>query len=272
MSRIMNQSAVTMNQIQHKLDVIGNNISNSNTTGYKNRQVEFSSLLSQQIDNLNAPENAEGRLTPDGIRVGAGAGLGAINLNQLQGSMIETDRSLDAALTEENMFFQVNRVENGQQDTVYTRDGSFFLSPVEGGNVALTTSDGHPIIGTEGPIEIQDEFDAIELNDQGQLLVTRDGEQAAEAELAVVEAVRPSALEAEGDNFFTVSGAADIDEIIQAYAGESAVIHPQSLEQSNVDMSQQMTDMMAAQRLYQFNSRSITMGDQMLGLVNNIRS
>ncbi|WP_152656834.1 flagellar hook-basal body protein [Oceanobacillus sp. CFH 90083] len=272
MSRIMNQAAVTMNQIQSKLDVIGNNISNTNTAGYKSRQVEFSSLLSQQINNLNAPENAEGRLTPDGIRVGAGAGLGAIHLNPLQGSMMETGRALDAALTEENIFFQVNRIENGQEETVYTRDGSFFLSPVAGDMLALTTSDGHPIIGQEGPIEIQDGFDAIEWNDRGQLIVTRGDEQAAEAELAIVEAVRPSALEAEGDNFFAVAAEADMDEIIQAYAGEDAVINPQALEQSNVDLSQAMTDMLAAQRLYQFNSRSITMGDQMLGLVNTIRS
>ncbi len=60
MSRIMNQAAVTMNQIQNKLDIIGNNISNNGTTGYKSRQVEFSSLLNQQINNLNSPENAEG--------------------------------------------------------------------------------------------------------------------------------------------------------------------------------------------------------------------
>ncbi|WP_040978286.1 flagellar hook-basal body protein [Oceanobacillus jeddahense] len=272
MSRMMNQAAVTMNQIQNKLDVIGNNIANNNTTGYKNRQVEFSSLLSQQINNLNTPENAEGRLTPDGIRVGAGAGLGAIHLNQLQGSLIETDRTLDAALTEENTFFQVNRVENGQEETVYTRDGSFFLSPQEGGVLALTTSDGHPVIGQGGPIEIQDGFDAVEFNDQGQLIVTRGDEQAAEAELAIVEAVRPSALEAEGDNFFSVTAEADIEEIMQVYNGEGSVIHAQALEQSNVDLSQAMTDMTAAQRLYQFNSRSISMGDQMLGLVNTIRS
>lgn len=272
MSRIMNQAAVTMNQIQNKLDLIGNNISNSGTTGYKNRQVEFSSLLNQQIDNLTSPANAQGRVTPDGIRVGTGAGLGPIQLNQQQGSLTETDRSLDAALTGDNTFFQVNRLENGQEDTVYTRDGSFYLSPIEGDRLALTTADGHPIIGQEGPIEIQDGFDAIELNDQGQLVVSRGNNQAVEAELAIVEAVRPSALEAEGNNFFAVTADADADEIIQAYGGEGAVIHPQALEQSNVDLSKEMTDMIAAQRLYQFNSRSISMGDQMSGLVNTIRS
>ncbi|GIO25251.1 flagellar hook-basal body protein [Oceanobacillus sp. J11TS1] len=272
MSRIMNQAAVTMNQLQNKLDVIGNNISNNGTTGYKSRQVEFSSLLNQQINNLTSPANAQGRVTPDGIRVGTGAGLGAIHLNQQQGSLIETSRALDAALTGENTFFQVNRIENGQEEMVYTRDGSFYLSPIAGDRLALTTSDGHPVIGQNGPIEIQDGFDSVEWNDRGQLVVNRGGNQAIEAELAIVEAVRPSAMEAEGNNFFAVAANADEDEVIQAYAGEGAVIQPQALEQSNVDLSQAMTDMMAAQRLYQLNSRSITMGDQMLGLVNTIRS
>lgn len=272
MSRIMTQAAVTMNQIQQKLDVIGNNISNNQTTGYKNRQTQFSSLLTQQIDNMTHPANNVGRVTPDGIRVGSGARLGAINLNPNQGSIQETDRALDAAFTRENLFFQVQRTENGQAETVYSRDGSFYLSPIGENTLALTTADGHRILGQNGPIEIQDDFDAIEINDRGQIVVTRGEQQGAEADLAMVEATLPRALEASGENFFIVSPEADVDEVIQAYEGAEAVLHPQALEQSNVDVSKEMADMIAAQRLYQFNSRSITMGDQMLGLVNQLRS
>ena len=45
-----------------------------------------------------------------------------------------------------------------------------------------------------------------------------------------------------------------------------------ALETSNVDLSKEMTDLITAQRMYQFQSRSVTMADQMLGLVNSIRS
>ncbi|MYL59297.1 flagellar hook-basal body protein, partial [Virgibacillus halodenitrificans] len=72
MSRTMIQAAVTMNQLQSKLDLIGNNMANSETTGYKNRNADFSSLLFQQIDNLKDGANAVGRLTPDGVRIGSG--------------------------------------------------------------------------------------------------------------------------------------------------------------------------------------------------------
>src|SRR5690625_7579359 len=63
MSRPMIQSAVTMNQLQQKLDLIGHNLANSETTGYKGKHAAFSSLLFQQINNLRDPANAEGRLT-----------------------------------------------------------------------------------------------------------------------------------------------------------------------------------------------------------------
>ncbi len=66
----MIQAAVTMNQLQNKLDVISHNMANSQTTGYKTRQATFSSLLFQQMDNLKQPENDVQRLTPEGIRIG----------------------------------------------------------------------------------------------------------------------------------------------------------------------------------------------------------
>ncbi|WP_336261122.1 hypothetical protein [Pseudogracilibacillus sp. SO30301A] len=79
--RTMDQAAVTMNQLQNQIDMIGHNYANSETYGYISRQAEFSNLLTQQIMNMTDPENALGRVTPDGIRVGTGARLGAINNN-----------------------------------------------------------------------------------------------------------------------------------------------------------------------------------------------
>src|SRR5690625_1469890 len=90
MSRMMIQAAVTMNQLQNKLDLIGNNLANSQTTGYKSRQTEFSSLLFQQINNLTDQANLVGRETPDGLRVGSGARLGSINTDLSLGSFTET--------------------------------------------------------------------------------------------------------------------------------------------------------------------------------------
>src|SRR5699024_2654286 len=149
----MGQAAVTMNQLQHQIDTIGHNLANSQTTGYKSRQAEFSSLLFQQINNLTDPENARGRITPDGIRVGTGARLGAIN-NQLSlGAVQTTNRDLDAMLLNEHDFFQVQVEENGVNEIRYTRDGAFYVSPVNENEVLLVNRDGHPVMGADGPIQ-----------------------------------------------------------------------------------------------------------------------
>ncbi len=274
---MMIQAAVTMNQLQQKLDLIGNNMANSQTTGYKTRQADFSSLLFQQVNNLSDPANAEGRLTPDGIRVGSGAKLGSTTLDLSIGSIVETGRVLDAALLQDNHLFQIQVNENGQENTLYTRDGSFFLNPINNNqDLMLTTGDGNPVLGQNGPIILAEGFDAIDIRENGQLIVTRGGQTAVEAQLAVVEAVRPRLLEAAGQNMFRLPDTENLgfnaDEIIQLTEPNATIIQSGALEQSNVDISQQMADLILAQRSYQFNSRTISMGDQMMGLVNQLRS
>src|SRR5690625_1338388 len=119
MSRTMIQAAVTMNQLQNKLDMIGHNLANSQTTGYKSRQTEFSSLLFQQMNNLTDEANLVGRVTPDGLRVGSGAKLGTINSDLSIGSLTETGRALDVALLEGDMFFQIEVAGDGTTETQY---------------------------------------------------------------------------------------------------------------------------------------------------------
>ncbi|MGJ9458170.1 flagellar hook-basal body protein [Oceanobacillus sp. CF4.6] len=277
MSQMMIQAAVTMNQLQQKLDLIGNNMANSQTTGYKGRQADFSSLLIQQVNNLSDPANAEGRVTPDGIRVGSGAKLGSTNIDLSLGSILETDRVLDTALKQDNHLFQIQVNENGQENTLYTRDGSFFLSPVNNNqDLMLTTGNGNPVLGQNGPIVIAEGFDSIDIRENGQIIVSRGGQTAVEAQLAVVEAVRPRLLEAAGQNLFRLPDMEnlgfDAAEVIQATAPNADVLQSGALEQSNVDIAQQMADLMVTQRSYQFNSRTISMGDQMMGLVNQLRS
>lgn len=276
MSRPMIQAAVTMGQLQHKLDLIGQNLANSQTAGYKNRQADFSSLLFQQIDNLQNPNNAEGRLTPDGIRVGAGAKLGAINLNLSSGSIKQTDRTLDTALLRENDLFQIQVTNNGQTETHYTRDGAFYLSPVgNSGAVTLVNKDGNPVLGQNGPITIANGFNDISIQPNGEIVATYGNESVIVGKLAVVEAIRPRLLEAAGDNLFRLPNLNELGfnaaEIIGDVDPNASVLESGALEQSNVDISQEMTELIKTQRSYQFNARTISMSDQMLGLINQLR-
>lgn len=277
MSRMMIQAAVTMNQLQNKLDMIGNNLANSQTTGYKSRKTEFSSLLFQQMNNLTDEANLVGRETPDGLRVGSGAKLGTINSDLSIGSLTETGRTLDVALLAENMFFQIEVADDGVTQTQYTRDGSFYLNPMPNSqNVMLTTKDGDPVIGENGPIVMADGFDSIDIQSNGQVLVQRGNQTEIAGNLAIVEAVRPRLLEAVGQNAFRLPNLEqlgyNVNEIIQDVNPAGNLIKSHSLENSNVDIAQQMTEMMMTQRAYQFNARTISMSDQMSGLINTMRT
>lgn len=275
MSRIMIQAAVTMNQLQNKLDVIGHNMANSQTPGYKTRQSEFSSLLTQQINNLNSPENATERLTPDGIRVGAGARLGAVTNNFSLGALQTTNRALDLALRNENHFFQIQTEEQGITETRYSRDGSFYLHNAGNDAMMLTTSAGNPVLGQNGaPIVIPNGFEAIDVRDNGEVWVERNGQTQLAGAVGVVEITRPHVLEATGGNLFRVQGdlGFELGEVVQPLATAGNLMESGMLEQSNVDIAAQMSDLLMAQRAYQFNARTISTGDQMMGLINQLRS
>lgn len=277
MSRSMIQAAVTMGQLQQKLDTIGHNLANSQTTGYKSRQAEFSSLLFQQIENLNHPANGTGRLTPDGIRIGSGARMGAINSNMNAGNIVTTDRMLDTALLRENYFYQIQVTENNVTEIRYTRDGAFYLSPInDNGDLMLVTKDGHPVLGANGPIVIEPGFDSIQIQNNGQIVVSRNGQTETAGSLSVVEITRPRILEAAGNNMFRLPDLAALGyafgEIVQAPANIDGMLKSGALEQSNVDIAEQMSELILTQRSYQFNARTISTSDQMMGLINQLRT
>lgn len=88
--------------------------------------------------------------------------------------------------------------------------------------------------------------------------------------LGVVQVNNPQELKSEGNNLFSIDNAAAFEELNGANR-QNIGMQQGALEMSNVDISKQMTDLIASQRSYQLNSRTITMGDQMLGLINSVR-
>jgi len=269
------QAATTMRELQNKLDLIGHNVANANTTGYKTQMANFSSLLYQNIDNFSDEEaNSVGRITPLGIRQGAGAKVGHANNNFTQGALINTERPLDLALTEDRQFFEVAVTENGETETRFTRDGSFYLQPTETGDSALVTSNGHAVLDQFGEaIIITEGFDDVALDASGQVVVQRDGITNTEAAISVVEAIRPQFLEQTGQNLFRLPDVTETGfeagDIIGQVADVNVAVG--RLEGSNVELSTQMTELIQTQRAYQFNARTISMHDQMRGLINQMR-
>ena len=117
---------------QTYLNVIGNNVANSNTTGYKSESADFTDLLAQQIAGASAPlPNGQGAgVNP--IAVGSGVRIGSVTNDQSQGALLQTNQPTDVAI-QGNGFLAV--VQNGQQ--MYTRDGHLTIDA--NGNLATAT-------------------------------------------------------------------------------------------------------------------------------------
>ncbi|MFB4163290.1 flagellar hook-basal body protein [Alteribacillus sp. JSM 102045] len=275
----MISSANTMGQLQHQLDGISHNLSNSDRTGYKRRESTFSDLLFQQVNNQPVPQNLAGRLTPDGLRVGTGAAIAQTALRLEQGFIQETERELDFALTEENLFFQVESLANGEAEVQYSRDGSFYLSedPDNPGGWTLVNNQGDYLLNAEGErMEVPAGARDFTLQEDGTLQAFLENGEAVEiGEMELARITKPQLLETAGGNNFRLPDLDELDleeaDVVEFVAGIESQIIQGSLEQSNVDMAKSMTDMMNAQRNYSFNARAISQGDQMMGLINSVR-
>lgn len=130
---------------QVKMDVIGNNISNVNTVGFKGSKVTFSEVFSQTIKGAGAPQEGRGGTNPQ--QVGLGAGLGAITVQHSKGSTQRTDNATDIMI-DGNGFFIVT-ADASAQNVFYTRAGNFSLDKlgymVNPNGYKLLDSDGVPI-------------------------------------------------------------------------------------------------------------------------------
>lgn len=279
MLRTMITATNTMSQLQSQLDVIGNNLSNSNTHGFKAKDVKFQELLYQQYSNDKLDK--VDRQSPTGIRYGVGASLAQAQMNWKQGSIQSTDRDLDFAFQEPKQYFNILMPdgENGQQ-TAYTRQGAFYVSPLENGQLMLVNGDGYPVADSAGqPITIPENVSSFSVNETGILTATYSNGATVRRELAVSVLQRPELMEHISGTYIGMPenlAALGVNEqdvmtnLQGADRGEIALTN-QVLEMSNVDISKEMTDLMTAQRSYQFNARSITIADQMMGLINGIR-
>jgi flagellar hook protein FlgE len=129
---------------QEWLDVIGNNIANANTPGFKGSQVIFQDILSQTLTAGSAPSTNLGGVNP--IQIGLGATVGSVTPSFLQGSIQTTSRATDMAIQGDGFFI----VANGN-DHYYTRAGAFTL---DANGDLVEGSTGYKVQGAAGNIRV----------------------------------------------------------------------------------------------------------------------
>ncbi|WP_433959474.1 flagellar hook-basal body protein [Cytobacillus horneckiae] len=280
MNRTMITATNTLSQLQKQMDIASHNLSNVSTTGYKRRETSFSEMLVQQFNNHPNESPEINRMTPAGIRQGVGAKLGQSQMVADLGSLNTTNRPLDFALTTEGQYFRVlQQTENGAS-LRFTRDGAFYLTPTGQNENMLVTSEGHAVLDqNNNPIIISGDASNYKLLDNGRLQVQLNNGGSQEIDLGISLVRKPQFLEQVGGNLLGLPDdlaalnvtAADIYTDLNGQMSNGIALSQGMLEQSNVDMGKEMTDIMNLQRSYQFQSRSISMADQMMGLINGIR-
>ena len=278
MIRTMTTATNTLNQLQNQLDIIGNNLANVNTHGYKASESKFHELLYQQFNNDKG--DTAPRQSSTGIRYGSGAMLGQAQMNWKVGSLQPTNRELDFALTAPKQYFNVIMPGDAGDQTVYTRQGNFYVSPVANGQVMLVNGDGYAVADGAGrPITFADDVKNYTVKPGGQLELTHTNGRSETIELGITVMERPNLMNRLSATYLGLpTNFADLgvtqQEVLKELRGAERTeiaMENNFLEASNVDYQKEMTDLISVQRSYQFNARAITMADQMLGLINGIR-
>ncbi len=259
MYRILQIGRTGLDTFQRKMDSISNNIANVQTTGYKSLKVQFEDLVYDQVANKGVPLSLEAREKP--TEIGTGSRVKSIERQFEQGIPRETSNPLDLAIQGEG-FFGV-RDEGG--NLLLTRDGAFTVDS----NGQLVDSRGNPVVGEfKFPLS---QWKNIAIDESGTITVENElGQIQGAGKITLFTVVDKNALTSVGGNYFSVENAGDLLNNQNGNEGWGK-IRQGFLEQSNVDIGEELVNMLIAQRAYQINTKSITAGDEMWNMVNQLR-
>lgn len=247
---------------QLNVETISNNIANATTTGFKKQRAEFQDLLYQNFRRIGSTSSDAGTTVPTGVQIGAGVRVAAVARVLEQGNLNVTDNKLDLAINGSGYF----QVQLPSGDIAYTRAGNFKLSP--GG--IIVTADGYQV---QPAMTIPTEAVDITVNPSGEVLVKLDGQVNPQnvGQIQFAAFPNPAGLEAVGDNLFLATPASG-----EAVAGNPGApgfgrVVQGALETSNVNIVQEITTLISAQRAYEMNSKVIKTTDEMMQQAGQMR-
>jgi flagellar hook protein FlgE len=317
MLRSMYSGIGGLRNFQTKLDVIGNNIANVNTPGFKKSRTTFQDILSQTQAGGNGPTATPERGGTNPKQVGLGSTLATIDVIHTQGGAMTTNYPSDLSI-EGNGFFVVSPTSPGtppiQKENYYlTRAGNFTvdadgnfvtsngmfvlgLQDDGSGNITLSKINLYDIAGINTSDRNQYQINSYSIGKNGEITVIaskKDGTPSTLTPLKTYVGVatvnNPAGLEKNGSNLYRVTssansdgagnGATDLTDdatvagvyIGQPNSGNRGPVLSGQLEMSNVDLAEEFTEMIVAQRGFQANSRTITTSDSILEELVNLK-
>jgi len=249
-----------MDAQQFNLDVISNNLANSSTVGFKRVQPMFQDLMYTTLRAAGASSNAQ-NLLPTGLQIGAGSGLTSTERNNIQGPLVQTQNNLDVAI-QGNGFFQIQLADG---TLAYTRNGQFSLSATG----TIVTSSGNTVAGA-GVIPstatgiVINQAGLVQYSTQGTTALTQAGQ------ITMAGFANPAGLTSLGGGNFIPSPASGTPQNNIAGTNGMGMLSQYYMENSNVNVAEELVNLIAAQRAYEINTRAISATDQILQRVSNM--
>lgn len=254
MIRALRTAASGMKAQETRVDVIANNLANVNTAGFKKTQAQFQDLLYQTLRPAGVSE-FQGQYVPGEMQVGHGVKLASTQKIFTQGTMQATGNDLDVGVIGDG-FFQIMRPDGTM---AYTRDGNFEISQ----DGILVNSDGLPL---QPQITIPQNATKVNIGQDGtvDVLLPNEVQPANVGRIELARFINPAGLRAIGNNLFVETVASNSPVLGNPSEDEFGRLQQGYLEISNVDSVDELVDLITAQRVYELNSRGISVADNML--------
>ncbi|MEY3808020.1 MAG: hypothetical protein RI893_996 [Pseudomonadota bacterium] len=239
---------------QTQLDVITNNLANVGTTGFKGSRAVFEDLIYQTIRQPGAQSSQQTQL-PSGLQLGTGVRTVATERLNIQGSLQQTGNSKDLAI-QGTGFFQISMPDG---TLAYTRDGSFQVDS----QGQLVTATGYLVQPT---IAVDPAAQSFTVGRDGTVSQTVGTPPVSTAigTIDLANFMNAAGLEAKGENLFVETASSGAPIVNAPDSNGMGYLSQGYIETSNVNVVEEMTNMIQAQRAYEINSKAVTASDQML--------
>jgi flagellar hook protein FlgE len=256
------------------LEVIGNNIANVNTTGFKSSSAKYADSFSNVLARSAAGASASS------VSIGTGVNLSGISANFSSGSLTSTGKVTDLGISGNGFF----RVKNSADSSEFVTRAGDFRWDINGYLVTTTGLRVQGVNGTAiGDIKLSDPttISSVSIDKGGNVVeFLNDGTSQSTCKILLQNFTDPSALTKEGDNLYsgmTAAGSTSGSDTLLTTGENDAgtnglgTIQSGSLEQSNVDLTEQFSDLITTQRAFQAGSRLITVSDTILEDIVNLK-
>jgi len=283
MLKSMSSGVSGLRSHQTMLDVIANNVANVNTVGFKSSRVVFTDVYYQTLSAANGATATSGGTNAS--QIGSGMTISTIDLLNTQGGFSQTDKLTDLYISGEGYFIvrdsagatkytRVGNLKFDDQGNLTDANGNFIMG--ENGTPSLTFDPANPTaiaLSALAPIKVAlGSNSSIAIGSNGTITgVDNTGAVQTLGRIFMASFANPDGLSQEGSLYMGATGSSGAPMISNPGSTIAGKLIAGNLEQSNVDLSQQLTNMIIAERGFHANSRVITTSDEILQDLVNLK-